>query len=151
MYKVIKDGEIVDAIRRLQFVRKNHRNGKILSCNSKKGEGVLSDDGSVIYQLAGRDSMGDDYDVVELVEIDEAEFKRLRDLLDGVEVEDPETDEGEHDESSENPEVPEDPKPPMSVAEMRRKIVELEEQYAELKEMLEAICASGDNHPHGRK
>ena len=129
-YKVIRNNDIIDAIESLRYVYHNPRNGVILSCNEKLGQGILSYDSSTIYQLADKNSLGGDYDVVELVEIDETEFKRLRDLLDGVEPEEPESpDDG----SQETPETPEEP---MTVAEMRTKIKELEEQLAATKILL---------------
>lgn len=133
-YKVIRDNEVVDVINSLRYVRHNHRNGIILSCRKEQGQGILSYDGSTIYQLADKNSLGDNYDVVSLVEIDEAEFKRLRDLLDGVETEEPESPDDGSQETPETP--PEEPELPMSVAEMRVKIKELEEQLAATKILL---------------
>lgn len=130
-YKVIRDNEIIDAIDSVCYVRKNPRNGMILSCSKEHGQGILSYDCSTIHRLVDENSLGDNYDVVELVEIDETEFKRLRDLLDGVEPEEPEyPDDG----SQEAPETP--PEEPMSVAEMRTKIKDLEEQLAAAKILL---------------
>lgn len=134
-YKVIRNNEVIDAISSLCYVRHNPRNGMILSCKEEFGQGILSYDCSTIYQLADKNSLGDNYDVVDLVEIDETEFKRLRDLIDGVETEEPESpDDG----SQEMPETPEEPEvqEPMTVAEMRTKIKELEEQLAATKILL---------------
>lgn len=127
MYKVIKNNEIIDVLDKLHYVRRNPRNGVILSCGEKKGQGVISHNGSVIYRTD--DALGDGYDAVTLESIDEAEYTRLRDLLDGVEEPVEETPVEETDTPfAEEPEVRE----PMSIAEMREKIVWLEEQVNEL-------------------
>lgn len=125
-YKVIKNNEIIDVLDKLHYVRRNPRNGVILSCGEDNGQGIISYDGSTIYKLD--DALGGDYDTVILESIDEAEYTRLRDLLDGVEPELPNEDE-------EN-EPTEQPKEPMSIGEMRTKITELEEQLAAAKILL---------------
>lgn len=139
-YKVIKndDNSVVDAINSLHYVRRNPRNGMILSCTEKSGQGVLSYDSSVIYQLPYKDSLGDGYDVITLVEIDEAEFNEIRALIDSMKPEPEEPDDDEFPEE-EHPEPPKpiDPTQPMTPwEEMQYKVSMLEEQLAATKILL---------------
>ena len=133
VYKVIKNNEIIDVLDELYYVRKNPRNGVIISCTSDRGQGVISYDGSTLYKLD--DALGDEYDAVTLEPIDEVEFKRLRDLLDGVEQE-PEVVDPEFPTEDEENESVDEIKEPMSIAEMRAKIIYLEEQLAAAKILL---------------
>lgn len=139
-YKVIKidDNSVVDAISSLRYVRRNPRNGVILSCNEKSGQGILSYDSSTIYQLPDKDSLGDDYNTITLVEIDEAEFEEIRALVDSMKPEPEEPDdedfvEEEHPEPSE----PIDPTKPITpMEELQYKVSMLEEQLAATKILL---------------
>lgn len=119
MYKVIQNNEVVDALDKLHYVWRNPRNGVLLSCDARHGQGVISYNGSTIY------SIGDklpEYPAVTLEEIDADEYKRLRDLLDGVEEPPGETEAETETETQKNEPV----KEPMSIAEMREKIQWLE-------------------------
>ena len=127
-YKVIKENQVIDAVNSLRYVRQNPRNGMVLSCKKESGQGVLSYDGSTIYQLAGKNSLNGNYDVVDLVKINETEFQRLRDLFDGVESEP--ADDGFQ-------ETFEPLKEPMSIAKMREKIVQLDEQVSKMMALLD--------------
>lgn len=139
-YKVIKndDNSVIDAIDSLHYVRRNPRNGMILSCTEKSGQGVLSYDSSTIYQLPDKDSLGDDYNTITLVEIDEAEFEEIRALVDSMKPEPEEPDdedfvEEEHPEPSE----PIDPTKPITpMEELQYKVSMLEEQLAATKILL---------------
>jgi len=137
-YKVIKNNEIIDVLDKLHYVRKNPRNGVILSCGEKKGQGVISHNGSTIYRTD--DALGDGYDAVTLEPIDKVEYKRLRGLLDGVEEEPEEVPEADTPITEETP--VEEVREPMSIAEMREKIVWLEEQVNRLIER--------EDHKNGR-
>lgn len=133
MYKVIQNNEIIDVLERLHYVWRNPRNGVMLMCDAKRGQGVISHDGSTIYNIGTLA----DYPTVTLEEIDAGEYKRLRDLLDGVE----ETEEvveviPTFDEPNEpTPEVRE----PMSVAEMRERITKMEENLRFLSDSIEFL------------
>lgn len=139
-YKVIKndDNSVIDAIDSLHYVRRNPRNGMILSCEEKSGQGILSYDSSTIYQLPDKDSLGDGYDVVTMVEIDEAEFNEIRALIDSMKPEPEEPDDDEFPEE-EHPEPPKpiDPTQPMTpMEELQYKVSMLEEQLAATKILL---------------
>lgn len=142
-YKIIKNNEIVDVVDHLRYVRRNPRNGIILSCGSKKGPGILSYDGSTIYKIG--DSLDGDYDAVTMEGIDAAEYQRLRDLFDGIErvepaqpEEPPVVEEEPTVEETDTPFVEDEPveelREPMSIAEMREKIAWLEETVRKLIE-----------------
>ena len=139
-YKVIKvdDNSIVDAISSLRYVRRNSRNGTILSCKEKYGQGILSYDGSTIYQLSDKDSLGDSYSTIILVEIDEAEFREIRALVDSMKPkpEEPDVEELPEEEHPEPPK-PIDPTQPMTpIEELQYKVSVLEEQLAATKILL---------------
>lgn len=140
-YKVIKidDNSVVDAISSLRYVRRNPRNGVILSCNEKSGQGIISYDGSTIYQLPNKDSFGDEYDIITLVEIDETEFREIRTLVDSMKPkpEEPDEEEFPEEEHPEPPETPIDPTQPMTpIEELQYKVYVLEEQLAATKILL---------------
>ena len=140
-YKVIKndDNSVVDAIDSLHYVRRNPRNGMILSCREKSGQGILSYDGSIIYQLPNQDSLGDNYDTVTLVEIDKVEFEEIRVLVDSMkpEPEEPDEEEFPEEEHPEPPKPPIDPTQPMTpIEELQYKVCVLEEQLAATKILL---------------
>lgn len=134
MYKVIQNNEIIDVLERLHYVWRNPRNGVMLTCDAKRGQGVISHDGSTIYNIGTLA----DYPTVTLEEIDAGEYKRLRDLLDGVE----ETEEVVET-AVESVGDPEEPTPevrePMSVAEMRERITKMEENLRFLSDSIEFL------------
>lgn len=120
---LVNDNTIVDVINVIRYVCENPRNGVVLLCDEEHRQGILSYDGSTIYQLADKPFMNGDYDAVELVETVESEFIRLRGLID----------------DGENPIIPHEEigiEEPMSVGEMRAKIKDLEEQLLAAKILL---------------
>lgn len=123
MYQVIRNNELIDVLDNIQYVRKNPRNGVILSCNEEKAQGVISYDGKTIYWM----------DSVTLEPITEIRFKRLRDLLDC----------NEPVKEADTPIVEENPKgevrEPMSITEMRERINLLEQSVGELLEQVDIL------------
>lgn len=136
MYKVIQNNEIIDVLERLHYVWRNPRNGVMLTCDAKRGQGVISHDGSTIYNIGTLA----DYPTVTLEEIDAGEYKRLRDLLDGVEQisDESQTSDEEPTPSTDEPET-EPVKEPMSVAEMRERITKMEENLRFLSDSIEFL------------
>ena len=98
------------------------KNG-IYSCEERQAQGVAALDGSVIYQLAGKESLGLDngYTAYPMYQAEYEEWIQTHDLPD------PEDD---------DPEIPEDEDTPLTRAELTAKVAELEEQNAMLIGML---------------
>lgn len=100
------------------YVRRQS-NGVIVSClPGKKAQGIVSPDGAEIWQLAGRDSLGDGYAVV--WEITMAEYEEWYALQTQPELPDPE---------DTDPVIPEgtDPTTVLTRAELTVKVSELDE------------------------
>ena len=142
-YKVIKNNSVVDALINPSYVYRNPKNGVVMRCsNAEDGLGVISYDGSTVYQIKGRSPLHGDYEEVYLEEITETEYLELREIFDSYEPENP--DEGgtenppeENPETPDNPdEPPVNPERPMSATEMTVRIKELEEQLAATKILL---------------
>lgn len=114
--KKIKDPKGYFAIKTPLYVRKQS-NGMIVLCNSATlAQGVLSPDGERIWQLAGRTSLGGEYEEVQI--ITEAEYFAW--LTCGEEDPDPEDTE---------PQIPENvaPETILTRAELTEKVNDLEE------------------------
>lgn len=145
-YRVIENNEVIDAISNPRYVYRNNKNGRVLSCKDEElAQGIISYDGSTIYQLKNKKSMSGGYGVVTIEEIDEATYLELRELFDAL-LEDKENTEENPDVNPEEPESPDDGtqetpetpevETPMNLREMRTKIKELEEQLAATKILL---------------
>lgn len=93
VYKVIKDGYVIDLIESPMFVKSN-RNSKIVLCDERFACGILSSDGESFYHVQGKPefSVGN-YDTVELHSITEEEYEELKSQVDsGVKVKESSTD-----------------------------------------------------------
>lgn len=95
----------------------------IYSCEERQAQGVAALDGSVIYQLADKESLGLDngYTAYPMYQTEYEEWIQTHDLPD------PEDDE---------PDIPEDEDTPLTRAELTAKVAELEEQNAMLTECI---------------
>ncbi len=106
------------AIKEPIFVRRQ-QNGVIVCCEAgKKAQGIVSPDGSEIWQLLGRESLGEDYPVAQ--EITMAEYDELLALQNQPQEPDPE---------DTDPEIPEgvNPATVLTRAELTEKVYELDE------------------------
>ncbi len=95
------------------------RNGIIVRCEAgKKAQGIVSPDGNEIWQLPGREPLGEGYPVVQ--EITMAEYDELLALETQPELPDPE---------DTDPVIPEDTDPDtvLTRAELTEKVIELDE------------------------
>lgn len=121
-YKVVYNGEIIDALNDLQKVMYSPESRMILRCTDKNvAQGIISYDGEYIWHVEGWPQFPQDLAevaaTVALAEITEEEFDSIREALDeGEDIPDP--DDGQMPD--------EDPDRPMSVQEMRIRIAELE-------------------------
>ena len=90
MLKVLRNGEIIDALNSPVYVRYQQRNGIIIQCEENIAQGVLSSDGSTIYQIEGRETMaGESPDTVVLAEISQDEFETIKSALGALVQENP--------------------------------------------------------------
>jgi hypothetical protein len=82
MYKVIKDGYVIDILESPMFVKSN-KNSKIVLCDLRLAYGVLSSDGESIYHIDGKPKFTvGTYDTIELHEISVEEYEELKEQLD---------------------------------------------------------------------
>lgn len=131
-YKIIKDGQAVDAA--FTFLRWDERLGRLIGCEARDAQYVQSMDGETVYRVGWLNPLQDGapaYETCECVLIDAQEYGDLKAVLeDGETVQEPTAD-AETPEEGQG-EVPEegqseDEEKPMTVAQMRAKIAELEE------------------------
>ena len=114
-YKIISEGQIVDACDGLNTVRWQEKNRLWLTCDMADADGVVSSDGSEIFLLEGAKAH-DGMRVATVDEISEEEYLRLRKELDDGEI----------------PEVDDEDEPGVTPAKERLR--QLENQVAELME-----------------
>ena len=104
------------------------KNGVIVLCNGgPRAQGILSPDGGEIWQLEGRESLGEGFPVVRIVTM--AEYEEWEALRNAPPEPDPEDIE---------PEIPEDVEPEtvLTRAELTEKVRRLEEELAAAKAAL---------------
>ena len=87
MFKVVKDGVIIDIINIPCFVLSHNRNGLILPTVEPYAQGVVSSDGYTIWNLLGREELPGEHETVDIIEIAEEESSKLKKVLEEVTVE----------------------------------------------------------------
>lgn len=135
-YKVISNGIVIDA--NFVFLKWQKKNKVMLGCDISEANFIQSSDQSKVWRVAWLnpvDGEAGTYETVEAVEISQDEYLSIREALDeGTEVVEPDPVEPEPDDTG-NEEKPTEPEETvMSVAEMRRKIVDLETALQEQTE-----------------
>lgn len=125
------DGTVVaaESIENPVYLMKQE-NGLVVRCPETKAQGVLSADGSVKYQLYGRDSLGVEDVILNAIFIAADEFEHLETELDDVERDEPVEETESHEEEKE---------PKMSLAEAKARIRELELINAQNEERFEFL------------
>lgn len=129
-YKIIVDGSVVDAA--FTFLRWDERLNRLLGCEPKDAHFIQSHDGNTVYRAGWLNPVPEAasglFDTVEAAIIEKQEYLDLRAQLDeGETVPEPVEPEPDPDQPDPGPDQPEEEQP-MTVAQMRAKIVELEEQ-----------------------
>lgn len=80
-YKVMKDGNILDLLGHVTFVRYQEKNRIMIACDKSVAQAIFSSDGTKIWHVYGLYRLPiDGYETVELVEIDQHEYERLNAL-----------------------------------------------------------------------
>jgi len=80
-YKIISDGQIVDASDGLKYVRWQEKNRLFLTCEENEAEGIATSDGADIYLLPASEAR-EGYRYAAVAEIGEEEYLALREELD---------------------------------------------------------------------
>ncbi len=87
-YKIISDGQIVDASDSLRYVRWQEKNRIFLSCEESEADGIVTSDGADIYLLLTSEAR-EGYRYAIVADIGEEEYLALREELDaGQEIAD---------------------------------------------------------------
>lgn len=137
-FKVVRDGVVIDAGE--IFLRWQEKNRVLVSCTPEKAQFIRSHDGKSIWRVAWLNpapAEAGSYETVEAALIERQEFLDLRAVLDeGETVPEPEPIVPEPEPEPEpDPEQPEAERP-MTVAQMREKILRLEEELLAAKILL---------------
>jgi hypothetical protein len=128
-YKIFgKDGSVIaaEAMEEPAFIMYQESNGTYLRCSRVKAQGILSADGSQIYQLKGYKAMPDEHLIAE--SITQTEYEILVEELDIDDDDDTEPEPSPDDEDS-GSDV-------MTPQQMRERIIALEADRAELRKEL---------------
>ena len=73
-YKVIYNGQVIDTLDHLSFVKYQAKHGIMVNCTADDAEGIVSSDGRYIWHPAAG------YDTVQLEEISVYEYDKLKAL-----------------------------------------------------------------------
>ena len=123
-FKIITDGQIIDACDGLTFVKWQEKNQLFLHCEENDADGIVSSDGENIYLF---EDTGDINDLqhVKIVEITKEDFEELRaELIDNGAID---ADDADEEESGRGE---------IKKAEWLQRLEELEEQNGMLLECL---------------
>lgn len=124
MFKIVKDNTIIDIIESPCYVVHQARNDLLLSTEEPYGQGIVSSDGSMIWQLSGRAALPGEYEAVEIIEISDEEAEVYKTILLGEEPEEP---------VSEEP-VPEEIYPRAVVSDLQATVQALKNRISNLEE-----------------
>lgn len=119
MFKIVKDNTIIDIIETPCYVLHQAENDILLSTEEPYGQGIVSSDGSVVWQLSGRAIMPGEYETVDIIEITDEEGEAYKAILMGEEPEAP---------------IPESIYPRVTVSELQAKVQTLQQELNELKD-----------------
>lgn len=94
-YKLLLNGDIVDAVKDPCFVRYDARLGLFLACQEEVAQGIAAHDGSTYWHLEGLSEFGvDGYETVSAAPVDREEAQAIMEALDaGKPVPEPEPEE----------------------------------------------------------
>lgn len=80
-YKVIYNGQVIDALDRLSFVKYLPKHNIMVNCTENEAQGIISSDGSHIWHVDGYYLIpSPEYDTVTLEEINKYEYEQLKAL-----------------------------------------------------------------------
>ena len=78
-YKVLKDGQVIDVLDHLVFVKYQKKHNIMLLCEESETQATVSSDGSYVWHLDWLLNVPvDGYETVDLKEIDKYEYEQLK-------------------------------------------------------------------------
>lgn len=78
MYKIIENGQIIDVLETLQFVKCLPKTQKTIIVDERQANGIMSSNGNEIYHLVNMpNTFCDHKKSVTFIKIDEEEYNRL--------------------------------------------------------------------------
>lgn len=82
MYKIVENGQIIDVLESLTFIKHLSRSGKNIMVDERQANGVLGSDGETIYHIHGtKYNFYDSKKTVQYIKIDQEEYERLTQQL----------------------------------------------------------------------
>lgn len=124
LYIKVTKGDTVtaEAIENPVYIRTQAKNNILVICPEQYAQGILSKDGSAIYQLAGHDALGGDRPVAEVIY--QADYEQIMSGIRDPEDDDPTP-------------LPDDPDAEiLTRAQLTAKVAELEDQLSAAKILL---------------
>ena len=77
-YKVIKNNEVVDILRNINYIKYQEKHKILILCDNKEAQAVLSSDGKCGWHIEGLYNFPLDNTEYEIVEITEFEYEKLK-------------------------------------------------------------------------
>ena len=77
-YKVIKNNEVVDILRNINYIKYQEKHKILILCDIKEAQAVLSSDGKCGWHIEGLYNFTLDNTEYEIVEITEFEYEKLK-------------------------------------------------------------------------
>ncbi|SCG87906.1 Uncharacterised protein [uncultured Clostridium sp.] len=80
-YKILKNGNVIDVLDRVQFVKYQLKNRILMLCNEEEAQGILSSDGEKAYHVKTLQKFPVDlFPTVTAERIEKQEYDRLKEL-----------------------------------------------------------------------
>lgn len=124
LYVKILSGDTVigaEVIESPGYVKHQIRNNILVRCPEPEAQGIISKDGSTVYQLQGKETLSGDHNIavpITLMEYDELGFEDTEDT---------------------DPVVPDEDTPVMTRAELTEKVLAMEDELAAAKILLGVV------------
>lgn len=77
-YKVIKDGEVVDVLDHILYIKYQEKHGLLLLCDISEAQAILSSDGKYGWHIEGLYNFPPDNNIYEIKEITKYEYDKLK-------------------------------------------------------------------------
>lgn len=78
MYKVLKNGQVIDILQRVQYVKYQEKHNQILLCDIKEAEAILSSNGKYGWHIEGLYNFKPDKETYVIEDISQYEYDRLK-------------------------------------------------------------------------
>ena len=77
-YKVIKDGEVVDVLDHILYIKYQEKHSLLLLCDISEAQAILSSDGKYGWHIEGLYNFLPDNNIYEIKEITKYEYDKLK-------------------------------------------------------------------------